>query len=53
MALIINKWYVCQDCGYDREGEYPPDYCPDCGLQHFEVENMEAFSFLNWKVEDE
>ena len=19
------KWYICQDCGYDREGEYEPD----------------------------
>jgi len=32
------KWYVCQDCGYDREGEYSPDYCPDCGSLHFELE---------------
>jgi len=34
----MTKWYVCQDCGYDREGEYSPDYCPDCGSLHFEVE---------------
>ena len=32
------KWYVCQDCGYDREGEYSPDYCPDCESLHFELE---------------
>ena len=38
------KWYICQDCGYDREGEYEPDYCPDCGSLHFEMEPME----LKW-----
>ena len=32
------KWYVCQDCGYDREGDYAPNYCPDCGSLHFELE---------------
>ena len=26
------------------EGEYEPDYCPDCGSLHFEVELME----LKW-----
>ena len=38
------KWYICQDCGYDREGDYEPDYCPDCGSLHFEMEPME----LKW-----
>ena len=34
--LHFSVWHVCQDCGYDREGEYAPDYCPDCGSLHFE-----------------
>ena len=34
----LTKWYVCQDCGYDRECNYAPNYCPDCGSLHFELE---------------
>mgnify|MGYP003152828102 CR=1 FL=1 len=37
-TLHFSVWHVCQDCGYDREGEYEPDYCPDCGSIHFEVD---------------
>lgn len=38
MALIINKWYVCQNCGYDMEADEAPEICPACGSQDFELE---------------
>jgi rubrerythrin len=24
--------WVCQMCGYNAEGEYPPEICPICGV---------------------
>ena len=27
----MKKW-ICTPCGYEHEGETPPDECPVCGL---------------------
>lgn len=27
----MKKW-VCNVCGYEHEGETPPDECPVCGV---------------------
>jgi rubrerythrin len=35
--VITMKW-VCDVCGYETEGDTPPDECPVCGVDssHFE-----------------
>jgi rubrerythrin len=34
---VVMKW-VCDVCGYEFEGDTPPDECPVCGVDssHFE-----------------
>jgi rubrerythrin len=35
--VVVMKW-VCDVCGYEAEGDTPPDECPVCGVDssHFE-----------------
>ncbi len=34
------KW-ICKVCGYEHEGDTPPDECPVCGVGPEEFEQAE------------
>ena len=34
MKLKYEKW-VCDNCGYTADGQYKPDFCPNCGLTYW------------------
>ena len=32
MAGDQQKTWICDVCGYEHEGDHPPDECPVCGV---------------------